>query len=95
METHSKIFVAIGNFVSAPSFPFAGEVRGRTWPAPTERKHLPTKAVTAAATLWKAKLAPRVFRLEVLPQRPPSGASPFLGRFRGHKRPHALPHLTN
>jgi hypothetical protein len=38
---------------------------------------------------------PHMFRLEVLPQQPPLGASPFLGRFRGRKCPRALPHLTN
>jgi hypothetical protein len=36
-----------------------------------------------------------MFRLDVLPQQPPLGASPFLGRFRGRKRLRALPHLTN
>jgi hypothetical protein len=30
METHSMIFVTIGNLVSPSSIPFAGEVRGRT-----------------------------------------------------------------
>jgi hypothetical protein len=38
---------------------------------------------------------PHMFRFEVLPQQPPSGASTFFGRFRGRKRPRALPHLTN
>src|SRR5260370_38358383 len=33
METHCLIFLTIGNLVSPPSFPFAGQVKGRTGPS--------------------------------------------------------------
>jgi hypothetical protein len=39
MDTHSMIFMAIGNLVSLPSFSFAGQVKGRTGP-PLQTKDL-------------------------------------------------------
>jgi hypothetical protein len=38
METHFMIFVTVGNLVSPSSFPFAGEVRGRTLGRPPNEK---------------------------------------------------------
>jgi hypothetical protein len=45
MGTHCLIFLTIGNLVSPPSFPFAGQVKGRTGPAPSKRKICPVSAV--------------------------------------------------
>jgi len=38
MDTHSRIFLAIGNLVSLPSFSFAGQVKGRTGPSPPNER---------------------------------------------------------
>src|SRR6266404_6260742 len=47
MDTHSMIFVTIGNLVSPPSFPFARQVKGRTGPPVAERKICPVSAAQA------------------------------------------------
>jgi len=46
MGTHCLIFLTIGNLVSPPSFPFAGQVKGRTGPAPSNRKICPVSAAS-------------------------------------------------
>src|SRR6266852_1944215 len=40
MGTHWMIFLAIGNLVSPHSFPFAGQVKGRTGPPPPNERSL-------------------------------------------------------
>ncbi len=40
MGTHWMIFLIIGNLVSPPSFPFAGEVKGRPGPPPPNKRSL-------------------------------------------------------
>jgi hypothetical protein len=44
MDTHSMIFVAIGNLVSLPNFSFAVQVKGAYRPAPSKRKISPFSA---------------------------------------------------
>src|ERR1700682_1301783 len=56
MDTHSMIFVTIGNLVSPPSFPLAGEVRGRTQPAPSERKDLPASGCYGNSDLVEGRV---------------------------------------
>src|SRR5882762_7755235 len=40
METHSMVFLTIGNLVSPPSFPLPGQVEGRTGPPPLNERSL-------------------------------------------------------
>src|SRR6266851_234029 len=48
MGTHCMIFLTIGNLVSPPSFPFAGQVKGRTGP-PLRTKDLPALGCSSRA----------------------------------------------
>ena len=56
MDNHSMIFVTIGNLVSPPSFPFAGEVRGVLSSPPTERKDLPALGCYGSGDLVKGRI---------------------------------------
>jgi hypothetical protein len=54
MGTHCLIFLTIGNLVSPPRFPFAGQMKGRTGLAPSKRKICPVSAAreSRAVKAW-------------------------------------------
>jgi len=63
MGTHCLIFLTIGNLVSPPSFPFAGQVKGRTGLAPSKRKICPVSAARESRAVKPWRLVEAVVSL--------------------------------